>query len=107
MPDPKLRWFHSTERKSVYVEDRILYRTPRAMLPCLRASGRTSWSFQALHMSGRTALRVISLNSLNSPRYVAEPLWDARPLPVAPVARKGPQGTALPQNQILFTIYQK
>src|SRR5271165_4152350 len=31
--------------------DRILCRTPMAMLPCLRTSGRTSWSFQALYGS--------------------------------------------------------
>ena len=58
--------------------DKILCRTPRAMLPCLRTSGRTSWSFQALHMSDRTAQRVISPNSLNSQRYGAGDLKGSR-----------------------------
>ena len=75
MPDPKLLWFHSTERKSVYVEGQNFVPDAEGYVAVPENLGSYS---QALHISGRTAQRVISPNSLNSQRYGAGDLKGSR-----------------------------
>ena len=74
MPDPKLLWFHSTERKSVYVEGQNFVPDAEGYVAVPENLG----SYIMVHMSGRTAQRVISPNSLNSQRYGAGDLRGSR-----------------------------
>ena len=76
MPDPKLLWFHSTERKSVYVEGQNLVPDAEGYVAVPENLG--SYIMVIPGFTGRTAQRVISLNSLNSQRYGAGDLRGSR-----------------------------